>query len=72
MWGMADVSYPPGRKRALEAQVREQLSFFPFLLQVSVARGDTAPAKHITNSEEQASIDSNMQVRVLLIDDQPD
>lgn len=44
----------PGRKRAFEAQVREQLSFLPFLLQVSVARGDIVPAKHIISSEEQA------------------
>lgn len=49
----------PGKKRALDEQVREQLSFLPFLLQVSVARGDTVPAKHITSSKEQASINKN-------------
>lgn len=41
----------PGRKRALEVQVREQLSFLPFLLQDSVARWEAEPTRHFTSSE---------------------
>lgn len=52
--------------------MREQLSFLPFLLQVSMARGDTVPAKQISSSEEQASIDSTMQMRVQFTEEQPD
>lgn len=32
--------------------MREQLSFFPVLLQVRVAFGATSPGGHFTNSEE--------------------
>lgn len=44
----------PGWKRALEAQVRAQLSFLPVLLQVRVARGGTEPDRHFTSSEGHA------------------
>lgn len=44
----------PGRKWALEAQVRAQLSFLPILLQVRVARGGTEPGRHFTSSEGHA------------------
>jgi len=44
----------PGRKRALEAQERAQLSFLPVLLQVRVARGGTEPGRHFTSSEGHA------------------
>lgn len=44
----------PGWKRALEAQVRAQLSFLPILLQVRVARGGTEPDRHFTSSEGHA------------------
>lgn len=37
----------------MEAQVREQLSFFPVLLQVSVAFGATSPGGHLTSSERE-------------------
>lgn len=50
---VAPVSVP-GRKRALEAQVRAQLSFLPVLLQVRVARGGTEPGRHFTSSEGHA------------------
>lgn len=44
----------PGRKWALEAQVRAQLSFLPVLLQVRVARGGTEPGRHFSSSEGHA------------------
>lgn len=33
--------------------MREQLSFFPVLLQVSVAFGATSPGGHLTSSERE-------------------
>lgn len=57
----------PGRKRALEAQVRAQLSFLPVLLQVRVARGGTEPGRHFTNSEGHAPAGDDKQGRPWLV-----
>lgn len=48
---MVPLVLVPGRKRALVAQVRAQLSFLPVLLQVRVARGGTDPGRHFSSSE---------------------